>query len=163
MEASGVEQSSCDARVWALPRDKTRWWTLQCIIRALCLNHTLQKDSRGALVTSFLQIFLLFYFHDQVVRLPLNLNETSRKKTTTTKQYTHQLNIELKKAIPPYSKYLFTLCIKHNASSTAPFTNVLDSVFWVRVIVINNNNFFLYCFVTLIFKMPLFVAVFPIF
>ena len=24
VEASGVEQSSCDARVWALPRDKTR-------------------------------------------------------------------------------------------------------------------------------------------
>ena len=44
------------------------------------VNHTLQKDSRGALVTSFLQIFLLFYFHVQVVRLPLNLNETSRKK-----------------------------------------------------------------------------------
>ena len=28
VEASGVKQSSCDARVWALPRDKTRWRTL---------------------------------------------------------------------------------------------------------------------------------------
>ena len=36
VEASGVEQSGCDARVWALPRDETRWRTLQCIIRALC-------------------------------------------------------------------------------------------------------------------------------
>ena len=38
-------------------------------------------------MTSFLQIFLLFYFHDQVVRLPLNLNETS---TTTTKKQQQQ-------------------------------------------------------------------------
>lgn len=28
VEASGVEQSSCDARVWALARDKRRWRTL---------------------------------------------------------------------------------------------------------------------------------------
>ena len=36
VEASRVEQSGCDARIWALPRDETRWRTLQCIIRALC-------------------------------------------------------------------------------------------------------------------------------
>ena len=42
-------------------------------------------------MTSFLQIFILFYFHDRVVRLDLNLNKTTRKKTL----YTQQLNIEL--------------------------------------------------------------------
>lgn len=39
----------------------------------------------------FLVIFLKLYFHSQVVRLHLNLNKTSTKKT----QYTHQLNSEL--------------------------------------------------------------------
>ena len=60
-EASGVEQSSCDARVWALPRDKTRWRILKCIIKGVVSKSYLHEGQPRSTRDEFLaNIYFIF-------------------------------------------------------------------------------------------------------